>query len=563
MNHALRLNRGRFSGGRFAAGRFAYAGAALARIVVAAAGVAPVAVALDYNSAVSSAWPATSYDTGNYEVSGDDTDSIASVVRQYNLNGAGWVATAYTTELDEGDALAVRVLVMSTNGLTRIFDMGEQTIPAAPVPLQIVSFAVGEQSYTGNVPVLTEVDGGAFPYTVDIVAVTADAAAPSAAQVRAGTDAADTAAAVIFQQAITLSGSELTGAIPDGLDGLFDFYATVSDGSSQWGDVALVEDVALLTTFPGITLAMTGTDGANTTLTFDRSLHFLDGHYMPEIADFVLKFDGVVQTITAVDFAPDDTTTSTFDRDDTKFIVSHAAVATNAVAVTLDYTGTALRDQKGNLVQPFTALAVINDLGGTGEPPVDPEEPTGPVVYDNLDSYVNGTSWNSLPNFTFSGFSGSGATIVDGVLAPAAANSSQLATYSGATAIGNDQKIKVKIADIGDNTGGISQFNLFLRYTSNSSCFKLYVAPDGLILYRGSTMISNLRNWESIILASTDTIELRIVGETLSVLKNDVVVYSIEETDTTIVSGTARLQIGNATAAVPISIDEYTFDNAA
>ena len=60
------------------------------RIVVADDGVTPAMADVESGDTIADAFPATSLDTANYEVVGDETDSILYVTREWSLNGEEW-----------------------------------------------------------------------------------------------------------------------------------------------------------------------------------------------------------------------------------------------------------------------------------------------------------------------------------------------------------------------------------------------------------------------------------------------------------------------------------------
>ena len=79
------------------------------RIVVADDGVTPAMAEVESGDTIADAFPATSLDTANYEVVGDETDSIIDVIPEWSLNGEEWQAEANATREDD-ETVTVRHL---------------------------------------------------------------------------------------------------------------------------------------------------------------------------------------------------------------------------------------------------------------------------------------------------------------------------------------------------------------------------------------------------------------------------------------------------------------------
>ncbi len=121
---------------------------------------------------------------------------------------------------------------------------------------ELTAFSVGSQS-GGNAPCSYTISADS---DCDLVVVATGSAAPTATQIRAGTDGDDVAAADYGTVSLTVSGSSINFALASTLDGTYDFYIVPAGSSAVSSDTS----IALDTTVPGLS-SPSGTQTGETT----------------------------------------------------------------------------------------------------------------------------------------------------------------------------------------------------------------------------------------------------------------------------------------------------------
>lgn len=132
----------------------------------------------------------------------------------------------------------------------------------------ITSLAVSQAAENDPVDVaVTYADGMVTPVTLYVVGIADGATAPSKAQIQAGTDASDTAAAMAFSFAASVNGTD-TASISDVLSNDYDFYTVAVDNNSDVSEI--VSDL-------GVTLAFNSTPASITQSQLKSGMTFSGG----------------------------------------------------------------------------------------------------------------------------------------------------------------------------------------------------------------------------------------------------------------------------------------------
>lgn len=181
---------------------------------------------------------------------GNGGSAITSRDLRHSTDQANWTTMAGVSSPLNISGLTAGTLYYVQTRAVNIIGAGAWSASASvttsvPEVPSISGFTVGAQSGT-DIPIGIDLSENAVtPYTVFIVAVPAGASAPSAAQVRAGQNAAGAAAPISANYSASIDGT--TNIAANGAStGSYDFYATVIDNiGTAWGSTISATGIAL------------------------------------------------------------------------------------------------------------------------------------------------------------------------------------------------------------------------------------------------------------------------------------------------------------------------------
>lgn len=215
----------------------------------------------------------------------------------------------------------------------------------APV---VNSFTVGPQNISGLPIAINNNPDASYPLTLYVVGIPAgDPEMTDKQKIIDGQDQSGAAATITNTTSYSATSSSTDAdAVPDGLDGNYDFYGVLVDAAGNRSDIVSDLTIAVDSTDPTLSSAVLAANGTTLTLTYNETLAGT-----ADTADYTVEADAVGVSV------------STATRTGATVVIELASAINSGQTVTVDFdaAGEPITDAFGNPAAALTDQAVTNN----------------------------------------------------------------------------------------------------------------------------------------------------------------------------------------------------------